>query len=862
RARLSRVDGGVRVEAADAAGQPVLTAESLTSRSVSLESLLMAGRPCSDGLLHLHWTQIPVAAPAAAPTITSWRDVGKGTCDEVASVVVADFAGGMSLDAVHAETSRALTLVQKWLTEQRFAGSALVIRTSGAVGLAPGEITDLAGAAVWGLIRSAQLEDPGRIVLLDSDAERVDTDLAAALATSEPQIVIREGEVYGARLARVEPSAINGKRSGEAFGPSGTVLITGGTGALGSLLARHLVAEYGVTRLLLTSRSGPAAPGAEELEAELAALGVHAQIVACDVSDRNALVALLAEISTEHPLTAVVHTAGVLDDGVIGSLTPERIDTVLASKTDAAMHLHELTAGMELSAFVMFSSAAGSLGSPGQGNYAAANATLDALAAYRRAQGDPALSVAWGLWAPPSGMTEQLSEGDLARMNRSGLAPMSTEHALTLFDRAVGNEYASVLAAQLDTAALLGLVSARQLPALFADLAPLARPGATSLGRDSDLRHRVQGLNDSEQRRMILDAVRAQIATVLGHDGPAAIAAGRPFLELGFDSLSAVEVRNRLKSITGLTLPATLIFDFPTSTVLAEHLHKLLCGESRNTPTDSDDNDPVEEFFTEYSDARRSGTLENFYEEIRSGAKARRVFDSHLYIPLPMPIALANGPGDVQILCIRPITPAGGVHQYARLASEFNGRNQVTGIQLPGFEQGDQFPATSDVAMRMLADVVVDASGGRPCVLVGFSSGGAVAHAVAAHLEKESRADIVGVVLVDSYPSDSDATARDPLRTAENFSLFDRDRVGDVDRYGCEGMVGWSALLQSINFGELASSELFIQCQKPLHPGLALAEPWYPNQIVRRVQSDHLSAIADGAPEVAGLIEDWLRSLG
>ncbi|MGO4758261.1 beta-ketoacyl reductase, partial [Streptomyces sp. 2MCAF27] len=247
---------------------------------------------------------------------------------------------------------------------------------------------------------------PGRFILLDLDPDLdgggvPPTVVPAALACAEPQIAVRANRLLVPRLTRVPASvpatdAADQHAAPTAFDPDGTVLITGGTGTLGAVLARHLVGRHGVRHLLLASRRGPDAPGATELGAELAELGAEVTVRACDSGDRAALADLIARIPTGHPLTGVVHAAGVLDDATVSSLTPRHLDTALTPKADAAFHLHELTRHAQLRAFVLFSSAAGVLGAAGQGNYAAANAFLDALAEHRRAQGLPALSLAWG----------------------------------------------------------------------------------------------------------------------------------------------------------------------------------------------------------------------------------------------------------------------------------------------------------------------------------------------------------------------------------------------------------------------------------------------------------------------------------
>jgi polyketide synthase 12 len=350
--------------------------------------------------------------------------------------------------------------------------------------------------------------------------------------------------------------------------PDGTVLITGGTGGLGAVFARHLVSAYGARRLLLVSRRGPAAAGAAELVAELAESGAEAQVVACDVADRDQLAALLG--SLEHPLTAVVHAAGVLDDGLVEALTPDRLARVMRPKLDAALHLDELTAGMDLSAFVLFSSVAALIGSPGQANYAAANAALDALAARRRTEGRPATSLAWGLWADATGMTGGLGVAEVARLARMGVGALSTAEGLGLFDAARRLDAALLVPVRLDPAALRTQARAGMLPAL---LRGLVRTPARPVGANGgSLAQRLAGVTGTDRERVALELVQAQIAAVLGHASAGAVDPDRAFKELGFDSLAAVELRNRLTQTTGLRLPTTLIFDHPNAAAVARYL--------------------------------------------------------------------------------------------------------------------------------------------------------------------------------------------------------------------------------------------------------------------------------------------------
>jgi NAD(P)-dependent dehydrogenase (short-subunit alcohol dehydrogenase family)/acyl carrier protein len=358
--------------------------------------------------------------------------------------------------------------------------------------------------------------------------------------------------------------------------PEGTVLVTGGTGGLGRVLARHLVTRRGVRKLVLASRRGPAADGIAELVAELAESGAQTEVVACDVADPAAAQALIDGLPG---LTAVIHTAGVLDDGVLASLTPQRLAAVLSAKVDAAWNLHEATKGHALTDFILFSSIIGTIGGAGQANYAAANTFLDALATHRRSLGLPATSLAWGAWESTGGMTATLSEVDLKRLARDGLAPMPVTDGLALFDAALTVDAPVLVPARLD----LGALRARaEIPAIFRTLTGPARRTAATARAESGtatLTARLTAAPAGDRVRLLSDVVRAEAAAVLGHGSGGGIDQNREFRQLGFDSLTGVELRNRLNAATGLRLPSTLLFDYPTPLALAEHLRgELLAG--------------------------------------------------------------------------------------------------------------------------------------------------------------------------------------------------------------------------------------------------------------------------------------------
>ncbi len=360
-----------------------------------------------------------------------------------------------------------------------------------------------------------------------------------------------------------------------ALDPEGTVLISGGTGGLGALVAERLAASEGARHLLLLSRRGAAADGVGELVERLAELGASATVVACDVADREALGGALAAIDPAHPLTAVIHTAGVLDDGVVEKLDRAQVARVLRPKSVGAIQLHELTRSADLAEFVMFSSVSATIGAPGQGNYAAANAFLDALAQRRGAEGLPAQALAWGLWGE-AGMGETLGDVDRARLARQGMAPLSNDDGLELLDaaRAIGG--AALVPIRLDAGALKRQAQAEALPPIFRNLvrAP-ARSAASGVALAQ-----LASASGVEAERLALDLVRGHIAGVLGYSSPQAVDPERPFKDLGVDSLAAVELRNRLGAATGLRLPATLVFDHPTAAAVAAFLLTKVEGAS------------------------------------------------------------------------------------------------------------------------------------------------------------------------------------------------------------------------------------------------------------------------------------------
>ncbi|MFD0634942.1 SDR family NAD(P)-dependent oxidoreductase [Catenulispora yoronensis] len=566
RVRVASVaDGGVSVLGVDDAGDLVVSAASMVSRPVDAEQVRSWGRSgAADGLLALEW--VPAQAAAGAEAVAEWMFVPTGGgADQVADVVW-----------------EVLERVRHWLSNE--SEGRLGVVTRGAVGE---PVTDVAAAAVWGLIRSMQAENPGRLLLvdieIDTEIDSATGDLAAIVSNlgDDDQAAVRDGVLLVPRLVRT-PASVE-TEADPTWDPAGTVLVTGGTGGLGRHVLRHLATTHGIRSLLILSRSGPSTPEALTLAAELAALGVRVRLIAGDVADREFLADALAGVPQRWPLRGVVHVAGLVDDGVALSLTRDQVDRVLRVKAGAALALHELTADLPLTAFALFSSAAAILGAGGQANYAAGNAFLDGFASWRRSQGLPATSMAWGLWDEQRGMGGRLGQGDRKRLQQLA-APLSVEHGLELFDAALAN------AAPMSVPLRFNAAFARTLdpvPPLLRSLVRGAPRRAVSSNTGTPggagLATRLAVLDPETQLTELLTLVRTHVASVLRHDSADRVDVENTFKGLGFDSLTAVELRNSLQAALGRPLSATVVFDHPHPRELAEHLRDQLPGGSRRS---------------------------------------------------------------------------------------------------------------------------------------------------------------------------------------------------------------------------------------------------------------------------------------
>ncbi|MEU8703531.1 type I polyketide synthase, partial [Streptomyces sp. NPDC048680] len=556
---------------ADQDGAPVATVGGLMFRPVSVEQLGGVGSGVGGGLHEVVWR----------PLVSAGVVEGVGVSGAVVFEVPSVGTGVDPVVGVRSVLGGVLDRVKGWLADES-GGGVLVVVTRGGVSVGVGDGVDVCVAPVWGLVRAAQAENPGRFVLVDVDASGgVFGDVAGVvLASGEPEVAVRGGEVLVPRLVEVPVGVGDG--ASEAVG-GGVVLVTGGTGGLGGLVARHLVVVHGVRRLVLAGRRGLGAPGVGVLVGELEGLGAEVSVVACDVSDRDAVAGLVEGVGVG--LVGVVHAAGAGDNGLVGSMDGARLDRVLGAKADGAWYLHELTRDLGLAFFVMFSSAGGSVLAAGQANYAAANVFLDALAVHRRAEGLPATSLAYGLWDVATGLTEAIDD-DARLMAARGLPALAPADALRLFDAGLRSGRAALVPLAVDVPTLKahpGALHALLRDMVPAEAAPVVRTRTKGAG-PAALIARLTGLGTEDRERALLDLVRGHAAAVLGHSGAEAVPAERGFLDSGFDSLTALELRNRLGEVTGCRLAPTLIFDYPSAAELATHLRHTLFGE--DTPAD------------------------------------------------------------------------------------------------------------------------------------------------------------------------------------------------------------------------------------------------------------------------------------
>ncbi|MER5515821.1 type I polyketide synthase [Streptomyces sp. NPDC002763] len=692
--------------------------------------------------------------PAARTYRLGWRPVppdGAGSTEHEV-LDVARLAAALPPDAAVPDRVRGLLTavlgrVRDWTADVR-PGRLLVLTHN-----ATGDDPDLAEAAVAGLVRSARSEHPGRIVLVDRrGAAATAAVLEAALRSGEPEVALRDGAVLAPRLALAGPPAAEPT----ALDPEGTVLVTGGTGALGASLGRYLAAERGVRHLLLVNRGGKVPDWVGELAAEV-------RVVACEVSDRAAVDALVA--SCRPALTAVFHLAGVVDDGVVDTMTPERLAAVLAPKVAGAWHLHEATKDLGLSAFVLYSSAAGVLGRPGQSAYAAANGFLDALARHRTAHGLPARSLAWGPWATrdQEGMAARVAPD---RLREGGVLPVDESEGLALLDAALRIPEPVLVPVPLDPRA----AAATDAAPVLADLLPRSpaaavAPPAEGAGQaPGTWQERLAAVPAPERQPLLAELIRAEVAAVLGFAHPSALPVDRGFTELGFDSLSAVQVRNRLSAFTGVRLSPTVVLEHPTLAELTAHVHAALAdGEAlpetgQERVADPREAEAAPSVQVSHAPYRFSPLYHRVLREQGPGEAMRLRFFASYALPVfsdgerarhsVPPLRLAHGDGTP--LVYLPDYMAPHLRLPTTLARRFDGERDLYMLEHPGFGTRRAVPDSVATLVRAHADAVRSLPVQRAPVLVGYCAGGAIAHAVARRLAREGRPP-AGVILIDSH---------------------------------------------------------------------------------------------------------------
>ncbi|MEU9455872.1 type I polyketide synthase [Streptomyces sp. NPDC048277] len=870
------------VTLADRAGRAVARVESLSMRELPVQATGFDSvrhalwrtewtdvEAKGNGEEHI-WTLLGPDALDLRSSLPNMADIAVPATGTVVLTAVDPAPDSDPLPAVHRLTSRVLGALHDWQDDPRAAGARLLVVTRNATAPEP----DLAGAAVWGLVRSAQSELPGRIVLVDVDADPESVRLLpAALATGEPQLSVRSGRLSAPRWTPAAgPTAAGLPRF------DGTVLITGGTGALGTEIARHLVTSYGVRHLVLTGRRGPDAPGAVELRRELGESGAEVRIVACDVADRAALAEVIE--GCRPALTGVVHAAGVLDDGVLAALTPERMAAVLGPKAAAAWHLHELTRGLELSAFVLFSSVSGVLGRAGQGNYAAANSFLDALARHRAGLGLPAVSVAWGPWTAAGGMTAPEKAGELLR-------PLSVEQGLALFDAALRGAEPTPVAALLDRAALRSARAPLPSPlrALVRQRRSPAGSGETDAGQSWEpgaWRKVLAGLPATQRVGALVELMRGDIAAVLGHEGADALPEGRSFIELGFDSLMAVQVRNRLSMALRLRLPAAVLFEHPTAEELARHVLGLLGELPDRSSGDQPDGRP--DTVSAAPPARPAQSLSSLYRRVCAAGQVvdamRMLVTASWAVPTfdaagsrehaPAPVRRASGSGGGPVLVFftgyhPPFAAPGG--EFALFHRCFQGAWDVLELPHPGVGAGEAVPADPETLARTHAETVVRYVGGRPFVIAGVSTGGAVAHVVTRRLEAMGSAPL-GQVLLDTYLIGDGNSAEDWLLSLPAViapRLDGGEFSGDEDS-GLAAMGAYTRMFLGWVPEPVDTPTLLVRATRPTPEMAAGAGPdewrtsWPLPHTSVDVPGDHFSFMREHARSTAAAVRAWLDS--
>jgi acyl transferase domain-containing protein/thioesterase domain-containing protein/acyl carrier protein len=883
----ARIAKNGNVVAVDPEGKALFSVDSVMARPVEPDRLRAARR--NRSLYAVEWSALERSFGAPADSfVTLGEDHEAEGYADLPALLAAVEAGAPvpaivvvrvhpagdgeqdPLGAAHANALQAMELAQAWIAADVLGDARLTFVTAGAVAAVEGDCPDLGSAPLWGLVHSARSEHPGRFALIDvDDVDGSPRLLSAALAAGaeEPQLAIRAGELLAPRLVRAQA----GGAVVEPFDPEKTVLVTGGLSGIGATVARHLAVRHGVRHLLLTSRRGLEAEGAAELVAELGELGAQATVVACDVADRGRLEALLDSIPAEQPLGAVIHSAAVLDNGVIELLDSERLERVMRPKADAAWYLHEMTEGLALSHFVLFSSVAGIIGNAAQANYAAANVFLDALAAYRQAGGLPGTSMAWGGWMQGTSLVDAVNDVDRARLGRSGLSVFSSEQGLDLFD--YGLEAGAPVSAPVsfDAAALRARSEAGMLAPILGRLVrtPADRPRA-----DGPLLERLDGVPEDEREAMVLELVRGQVAVVLGYDSPQDVGSDLVLQELGFDSLGAVELRNRLTSSTGISVPILALSDHPTPSAIARYLLARLAdlgtvgdGASLQDHSPSKSNSSDVSFMSLLGEAEDQESLVKFVDLLTAASRFYPTFESPSSNGHASGfVRLSGGPEHTPSLILIPsIGPMSGPQEYVKLARELGDSMQVMTLPLPGFASGESLPGSAAAAIEAQSAAIMRAGLGAELVLGGHSSGGWLAHGIADHLAAAGMPPSA-VLLLDTYPPDSEVLSQMlPVMLAASRAVPVEEMRLDDKRLIAMG--GYRRIFGDWRPGENEVPTVMVRASEPAwDPSNGHAEEWraawgLPHTLVD-ASGNHFSMMTEHAAGTAEAVRVGFESIG
>ncbi len=908
--RLSPAEGmanAVRITLTDSSGALVAAADQVVLRAAARAqrdlwrigwrpSVTPAPRSYADLLVVAPVLPDHVDPTRWVPTLSEWNG------DPVDLVLVPPVAGESGTAAMTA-TDWVLRQVGTLASDPHWQDRRAVVATRSSRAVEPNESVAVAHAGIIGLIRALQAEQPGRVVLTDVTADH-DLALAAGLiGGDEPETAVRDGVVLVPRYVPVagrtpsdsEPAG-DQQASGTDATPTsgsptpatptpatpalgtpalgtGSCLITGGTGGLGRLFALHAVTTWGYSDIVLASRSGEKAAGAAEVIADLADLGATTRVVACDVADRDAVHALVAELTH---LTAVVHCAGGSANGLVADLTGADLPPAWRAKADGAWWLHEATRERALAAYVLLSSAGGQVMAAGQGTYAAANSFLDALAEHRRGVGLPATAIAYGLWRAETGLSSLLREQDWERLERGGFPPLDAGHALDLLDAALADSAPVLAALAIDRA---GLKTRADLPALVRDFAPTAARAA-AIPTANIPAVQIDSPEDA------LAVVSATAAEVLGFADASRIDADLGVLELGFDSLSSVELRNRINQATGLDLAPTVAFDVDSLRGLAMLVHErivagAISGGRAATAQPAAAAEPVAAtepaaatepvaataeptLFDLFTDAIRQDRMADGMALLRTVAALRPAFTVD---DPPAPARALRYPTrpdtPLDLICLSTPTVAGGVHQQARLAPL--AAANVVALPTPGFTKGDALPADLPAAVAAIADAVSGCrTTGRPFALLGYSSGGLLAHAVAAELERRGTDRPSGVVLIDTYE----------IAHPVNQSIFDMMGVaveqrasvlGEFSAVELSAMGRYAAILADFQRALLAAPVLFLTARDWFGAQAAPVAEWQPTwpgaHTSAEVPGSHFTLVEDDVATTAEVLNAWARAL-